>query len=130
MLDCSSIHFGNKYEGWARFLNYMVIHNPELEQFLNEYVLKNRGTNDYLNLRLMRVYKIGYLLKYYAESLEKTTGNLNTLTLKRINFWHEVLKAVLSDTQLSKEILQDYIENRDDLRSEEEKKRQREFSVA
>jgi len=129
MLDLSAVHFGNKYEGWARFLNYMTIHNPELEKFLSEYILKNRGEKDYLNLRLMRVYKIGFLLKYYAESLEKTSGDLHALTAKRIGFWHEVLKSILDDKPLSKDILENYIKSRNTLRSEEEKKRQKEFAM-
>lgn len=130
MLDCSAVHFGNKYEGWARFLNYMAIHNPALERSLSEYILKNRNKDEYLNLQLMRIYKIGYLLKYYVESLQKTSGDLNKLTQKRIGFWHEVLKAVLKNDFVDKSIVDHYLENRDYLRSAEEKKRQKEFAIA
>jgi len=34
LLDHSSIRFGNKYEGWARFLNFMTLHNRPLEEAL------------------------------------------------------------------------------------------------
>lgn len=134
MLDCSpeyrTVHFGNKYEGWARFLNYMTIHNPELEKTLSDYVRKNRGEEEYLNLRLMRVYKLGFLLDFYAKSISKTEGDLKELTIERINFWHEVLKFILNDQEIPTDFIENYKNKRDNLRSEEEKKRQREFAVA
>jgi hypothetical protein len=130
MLDCSAIHFGNKYEGWARFLNYMTIHNPDLEHILSEYVLKNRGKEEYENLQLMRIYKIGFLLKYYAESIKKTSGDLHNLTKKRIEFWHQMMSAVMENKFADKEIIEQYKKERDNLRSEEEKRRQKEFAVA
>jgi hypothetical protein len=134
LLDCSpevrTVHFGNKYEGWARFLNYMVIHNPPLDKLLGDYIRKNRGESDYLSLCLMRVYKIIFLLRYYAESLEKTEGDLRELTLKRLNFWHEVLKHILDNSPIPDELVSRYKGERDNLRSEEEKKRQKEFALA
>lgn len=130
MLDCSSVYFGNKYEAWARFLNYMLIHNPTLEQLLSEYLRKNRGEEESLSLRLMRVFKLGKLLEYYTRSLAKTTGDLHALTLVRIKFWQEALVALLADTPLSEKVRNEYITSRDQLRSPEEKERQREFSIA
>src|SRR3989344_1585579 len=134
MLDCApeerTVHFGNKYEGWARFCNYMVIHNPELNQLIFQYIRDNRGEEEFLNLRLMRVYKTGFILKFYADSLANTQGDLKELTLERINFWHRILKNILEDKELSVEEINQYRSKRDNLRSEEEKKRQREFAVA
>ncbi|MEN9913077.1 MAG: hypothetical protein RLY66_485 [Candidatus Parcubacteria bacterium] len=130
MLDCSAVHFGNKYEGWARFLNYMLIHNPKLEQVLSTYIRSNRGADEYLDLRLMRTYKIGYLLEYYARSLEKTSGDLRELTKLRLSFWLEMLKAVVNDVQPDAKISEDYRKGRDGLRSPEEKERQQEFAKA
>ncbi len=78
----------------------------------------------------MRVYKVGYLIEYYTRSLEKTEGDLHDLTQKRITFWHRVLESLLEDKPLSQELLVEYKEKRDHLRSEEEKKRQKEFAVA
>jgi hypothetical protein len=130
MLDLSAIHFGNKYEGWARFLNYMVIHNPKLENLLSNYVRDNRGAEEYLNLRLMRIYKLGFLIDFYVKSLGKTEGDLKELTLERIHFWHEILKLVLEDQGIPESFVEEYKKKRDNLRSEEEKKRQREFAVA
>ena len=134
MLDCvpnyATIHFGNKYEGWARFLNYMMIHSPELELLLSKYVRDSRGEDEYLSLRLMRAYKITFLLDFYTKSLAKTSGNLHALTLARLSYWREALIAVIEDRSVSSEITQEYIETRNSLRSEEEKERQREFAVA
>lgn len=130
MLDLSAIHFGNKYEGWARFLNYMVIHNPSLEKLLLQYLNSNRGKEDCESLRLMRIFKIGFLLEYYARSLEKTSGDLRELTLERIGFWHEILKYILTNQDIPGDFVEDYKKRRDLLRSEEEKRRQREFAIA
>lgn len=127
LIDHSSIYFGNKYESWARFVNFMTIHNPKLEKLLSEYVRNNRGEDEYLSLRLMRAYKISFLLKYYTGNLEKTSGNLQKLMRLRIYFWTEVLKALLEDKQVSKEILIPFLEQEDMLRSDEEKKRQQEI---
>ena len=134
MLDCvpnyATIHFGNKYEGWARFLNYMLIHSTELERILTKYVRDNRGEDEYLSLRLMRAYKIAFLLDYYARSLEKTIGDLHKLTLARLEYWREALTAILKNRPVAKEVTEKYIATRNALRSEEEKKRQREFAIA
>ncbi|OHA38267.1 MAG: hypothetical protein A3I98_03040 [Candidatus Taylorbacteria bacterium RIFCSPLOWO2_02_FULL_45_10b] len=130
MLDCSAVHFGNKYEGWARFLNYMFIHNPKLEAMLLAYIRKNRGAEEYLDLRLMRAYKIGYLLNYYAAALEKTDGDLRELTKLRLSFWHDMLMAILNDIQPDPKILPEYLAGRNRLRSPEEKERQQEFAAA
>lgn len=133
MLDCvpnyATVHFGNKYEGWARFLNYTLIHSPELERLLTTYVRENRGEDEHLSLRLMRAYKIVFLLEYYARSLAKTTGDLHALTLARLSYWREALIAILNDHPLAEEITEQYVKTRNQLRSAEEKERQREFSV-
>jgi hypothetical protein len=133
MLDCvpnyATIHFGNKYEGWARFINYMMIHNPKLERLLSDYVRTARGEDEYLSLRLMRAYKVAFLLEFYARSLAKTTGDLHALTLARLAYWREALIAILEDRPLSNEVREHYIATRDALRSAEEKERQREFNV-
>ncbi|MCX6787171.1 MAG: hypothetical protein NTY93_01440, partial [Candidatus Kaiserbacteria bacterium] len=134
MLDCvpnyATIHFGNKYEGWARFLNYMMLHNPELERLLIQYVRTKRGEDEYLSLRLMRTYKLTFLLEYHARSLSKTSGDLHALTLARLAYWREALIAILEDRPLAKEVTEQYVATRNSLRSEEEKERQREFAIA
>lgn len=133
MLDCvpnyATVHFGNKYEGWARFLNYMLTHSPELERLLVTYVRNVRGEDEYLSLRLMRAYKITFLLEYYARSLEKTSGDLYTLTRARLAYWSEALAAILEDRPLSEDVRNEYVATRNSLRSDEEKERQREFNV-
>lgn len=128
-LDLSSVRFGNKYEGWARFLNYMTVHNPELEQGLVRYLKDNRP-DEYIAVRLMRVYKIGFLLAYYTNLFQKTTGNFKELTELRIQVWSTILACVLDDISLPVEVLTAYKERRALLRTEEEKERQREFAHA
>lgn len=130
ILDQTAIEFANKYEGWARFMNYMIVHNPALERLLVQYVKDNRGEDEYLALRMMRVYKAAFLVRFYRESLSKTEGDLHLLTQTRVHFWERVLECLLEDVEIPAALLESYMEKRQTLRSEEEKKRQREFAVA
>lgn len=130
MLDYEAFYFGNKHESWARFLNYMLIHNPHLERMLVEYVRKNKSADEYLSLRLMRVFKIGLLLEYYARALLKTEGSLHELTKKRIAFWTNALQSVIKDEPLSDNVVEKYVAARNALRTPEEVARQKEFSIA
>lgn len=127
LLDYASIHFGNKHESWARFLNFMMLHNPPIEQALIQYVRDNRAPEEYLSLRLMRVYKLGFLLQFYASVLNKTSGSTHTLAQERISFWTKALESILDDTPLPEKVISDYQKVRDSLRSEEEKHRQKEL---
>lgn len=125
LLDHSSIRFGNKYEGWARFLNFMALHNPELEEALVFYVRNNRSDEELISLKLMRIYRLGELIWYYTEKLNKTSGNLRALTEKRVIFWTSVLEAVLNNASVPKEIINRYKRERDELRSPDEIERQK-----
>ncbi len=127
LLDHVSFQFGNKYEPWARFINFMTVHNPALARMLNEYVLQNRGPEEYLDLRLMRAYKAAELLAYYASTLPKTEGDLHELSLVRIIFWTKALRAVLDDHDLPEASVEDYVGTRNHLRSAEELHRQQEI---
>lgn len=127
LLDYASIYFGNKYESWARFINFMTQHNPALERMLVEYVRKNRSEEEYLSLRLMRVYKLGFLLQFWTDSLAKTEGDLHELVRLRVSFWTETMRAVLDDTPVPEELVHSYLVQQAKLRSEEEKMRQREI---
>lgn len=131
ILDYAAMQFGNKYETWARFLNYMTIHNPELEIKLLEYIRSHREKEDYESIRLMRLYKTIFILNYYInEILPRAQGNVREITRVRIAFWTNVLRTILDDKPLLKEIRDEYIKARNALRSEVEKARQREFSKA
>lgn len=125
LLDHSSMHFGNKYEGWARFINFMVLYNPPLARALIQYVRDNRTAEESLSLQLMRAYRLGELIRYYCGWLSRTESSLHELALARINFWHEVLQAVLNNTEVPGETVESYKKVRDALRSEEEKERQK-----
>jgi hypothetical protein len=128
LLDHTSIHFGNKYEGWARFMNYMIIYNPTLELYLKKYIENNRNKDEYLALRLMRVYKLLFLMNYYCNSIDKAKGNLNILTRKRIVFWQTVLNSILKNQDFDQSVTKEYKKNRDSLRSNEEIIRQKKLN--
>ncbi|HEV7449306.1 MAG TPA: hypothetical protein VGP13_02075 [Candidatus Paceibacterota bacterium] len=128
LLDYSAVYFGNKYESWARFLNYMLQFSPALEKSLTAYVRDNRGPQEYLCLRLMRVYKIGFLLQFYAGNLPKTSGNLHALVRMRIAFWTKALMAMTNDAVIPQEDVDRFIREQEVLRSHEERARQREVS--
>ena len=127
LLDYSSLRFGNKYEGWARFLNFMTLYNPDLEKALVTYVRENRTHEESESLKLMRLYRLGEIIWYYTRALEKSTDELLVLNKARAEFWTEVLKAQLKDIPLDEKILTAYKIARDALRSDDEKKRQKDL---
>ena len=124
LLDHSSLRFGNKYEGWARFLNFMALYNPPLEEALTDYVRLNRAPEELRALQLMRIYRLGEILWYYTRTLECCEGTLAELNQARIQFWSRVLAAVLEGKRLPQEEIDAYTTRRDSLRSDEEKMRQ------
>lgn len=124
LLDHSSLRFGNKYEGWARFLNFMALYNPPLESAFVQYVSDNRTPEESLSLRLMRLYRLAEIIAYYAETLEKSDGNLLKLNQVRIKFWSGVLRSIMNKMPIPREIIDEYKKTRDSLRSEDEKTRQ------
>jgi hypothetical protein len=124
LLDCASLHFGNKYESWARFLNFMLLYNRPLEEALVTYVKENRTPEESESLRLLRIYKLGKLLEYHAGTLPRTEGDLNALGVRRVAFWRQVLESILTEKSLSDELITAYKADRDTLRSGDEKKRQ------
>lgn len=125
LLDHSSLTFGNKYEGWARFLNFMTLYNPALEKALVTYVAENRTSEESTALHLMRLYRLGEIIWYYVRTLEKSAGALHTLNATRVAFWSDVLEHTLKKSELPASLLSSYIQTRDALRSDEEKQRQK-----
>jgi len=111
----------------AGTINFMTLYNPELEKALLFYVRENRTPEEYLSLQLMRVYRLGEIIWYYTRSLSHISGDLLALNTARVHFWKEVLRSVLTNKDLSKEVLEEYKKTRDSLRTEEEKKRQKEL---
>lgn len=124
LLDSASLHFGNKYESWARFSNFMLLYNRPLERALSQYVQDNRAPEESESFRLMRIYKLGTLLEYHTNAFSKTSGELNTLSKSRVTFWLSVMQSLLDSTEISDDAIATYTETRDRLRSAEEKKRQ------
>ncbi|HEX8947033.1 MAG TPA: hypothetical protein VF829_02360 [Candidatus Paceibacterota bacterium] len=125
LLDLTSIRFGNKYESWARFINFMTLYNSPLAQALVEYVQLNRTEEEVNALRLMRAYRLVELIRYYATWLGKTQGDTLELAKARIAFWTEVLEAVLNGREVSEDVIDVYKNKRDALRTADEKQRQR-----
>lgn len=124
LLDHSSLTFGNKYEGWARFINFMALHNPSLQKALEQYVRDNRTREEQDALRIMRIYRLGEIIWYYVRSLEQSDDSLLELNTSRIYFWRDVLACVLNREEVPEKIILAYTQKRDLLRSEEEKERQ------
>lgn len=124
LLDHSSLTFGNKYEGWARLLNFMTLYNPPLTDLLTQYVKDNRTPEESVALSLMRIYRLGEIIWYYARTLGESEGDLRTLNRARVTFWSTVLGHMLSNTPVPQSVVDNYKKTRDSLRSEDEKKRQ------
>lgn len=124
LLDHSSLTFGNKYEGWARFLNFMTLYNPPLESLLTQYVKDNRTPEESVSLRMMRIYRLGEIIWYYVQTLEKSDGDLRTLNEARVTFWRTILEYLLDDSPVPESVIATYKKTRDSLRSVDEKKRQ------
>lgn len=123
-IDHEALRFGNKYESWARYVNWMLVQNPPMEEKLVQHVQKI-GPEDYLNLRMMRLLKCAQLITYYAETLAKTSGDTYTLNLRRFNLWLEVLVALTNDRKLHSSFIEEYKQARDVLRTDDEKQRQK-----
>lgn len=124
LLDHASIRFGNKYEGWARFIHFMMLYNPPLADALIQYVRDNRTPEESVALKLMRVYRLIEIVTHYTRIVPHSEGNLKELNEVRVGFWREVLRGVLHDRPLDEGVRTAYIAKRDALRSEDEKKRQ------
>lgn len=124
LLDLTSVRFGNKYESWARFINFMTLYNPELAETLVEYIRLNRTAEEVQVLRIMRAYRLIELIRYYATWLGKTEGATRTLAEARIAFWTEVLEAVLDGREVPAATIEAYKAKRDALRTADEKRRQ------
>ncbi len=124
LLDASSLRFGNKHEGWARFLNFMTLYNPGLEQALETYVQQNRAPEEVASLHLMRLYRLLELVRYYGKVSSLSTGPLKTLNEARITFWATILQLQLEQKPVPTTLIVEYQTLRDSLRSADEHKRQ------
>jgi hypothetical protein len=124
LLDHSSLRFGNRYEGWARFINFMALYNPALESALVSYVEDNRGADQALALKIMRLYRLAELVWYYSRTLDSAEGNLRQLNQARVSFWASVFDAVLAGHAVAPATVEAYCAQRDSLRDQAERERQ------
>ncbi len=129
LLDHSAIIIGNKHDGWARFLNFCVLHSPIIEKWFVQYFKNNRSQEEIESLKLMRIYRLFELVDHHATIYKNTSEvenkELKELSKKRVFFWLELLKAVYENRELDSQIIEDYKNNRDSLRSQSEKERQK-----
>lgn len=129
LLDHSAIIIGNKHDGWARFLNFCVLHSPVVEKWFLEYFKVNRSFEENESLKLMRIYRLFELVAHHATIYQNTNEmenkELKELSKKRVFFWLELLKAIYEDRELDRQIIEAYKNNRDSLRSQSEKERQK-----
>lgn len=127
LIDHASLRFGNKHESWARFMNYMLLYNRELEQALQTHLQLNAAEEELSSLRLMRMYKAAELIRYHSQAADRADGNIKTLSQKRVHFWTKILQSLFLKTAIKEEVILAYTAERDALRSEEEKRRQQEL---
>jgi hypothetical protein len=127
LLDHSAIRIGNKHEGWGRFLNFMVLHNPLLYNWFVKYFDDNRSVEELESLRLMRIYRLFELINHHANIFKngEMGSELKKLSETRVYFWLELLKAVVENRELESNIIEEYKNCRDQLRTNEEKERQK-----
>ncbi len=124
LLDWTSLHFGNKHESWARFINFMELYNPPLAQALVEYIRNNRALEELESLKLMRVYKLVFLLLFYEKAKRGAEGPTRALAQARIALWSHILASVLGGHPVDARIIADYKSVRASLRSPDEQQRQ------
>jgi hypothetical protein len=125
LLDHSSLCFGNKYEGWARFVNFMELYNPKLARLLETYVRDNKTPEEGLSLYLMRMYRLTEIIWYYTDKLARSSDELLELNKARVQLYTDMLSALLKNEVISENIIEAYKKTRDGLRSEDEKRRQK-----
>lgn len=129
LLDHSAIVIGNKHDGWARFLNWAVLHAPMVEKWFEEYFKINRSLEEQESLRLMRLVRLFELAahhsKIYFDATKCENLELKELSKKRVYFWLEVMRAVFENREVDRQIIEDYKNIRDSLRTQSEKERQK-----
>ena len=102
----------------------MTLYNPPLQKALEKYVQDNRTQEETISLRMMRIYRLGEIIWYYTQTLQKSSDDLLKLNTERVHFWSKVLSYVLPDQEVPDHVIAAYTTIRDALRSHDEKKRQ------
>jgi hypothetical protein len=125
LLDHSSLRIGNKHEGWARLLNFLILHGAELAKKINRYFEINRSKEEIESLYLMRVFRFVELIKHHNKIYLESNGDLKILSHERVLFWANMLEAHLENREFDQEQVENYKNKRDNLRSNDEKERQK-----
>jgi hypothetical protein len=125
LIDQSSLLFGNKHESWARLMNFMILNNRDLEQAILKYTKNNLSDEEQSSLYLMRIYKLIELINYHHRATIESVDNIKKLSERRITFWSLVLEKTIHNQDVDQADVEAYKKDRDDLRSPEEKARQK-----
>ncbi len=125
LLDHSSLRIGNKHEGWARFLNFCILYNQELEEKFLQYFEINRSREEKESLYLMRIFRFVELIAHHTKIYFESEGNLKVLSKERVLFWVNILNLHLKQEKFDQNLIEEYKNKRDNLRSLEEKERQK-----
>jgi hypothetical protein len=128
ILDHSSLVIGNKYESWARFLNFMILFSRDLDKILSTHILTERGEEEFTMLQVMRVYKMMQLIHFYAKSVSKTEGDLLVITLNRLEMWSNNMLDIINGDEISKNRINEHLDILDKNRSTEEKLRHKDIT--
>lgn len=125
LLDHSSLRIGNKHEGWARLLNFCILYNRQLEEKILEYFKLNRSVEELESLYLIRLFRFIELIAHHNKIFNEGEGDLQALSRERVLFWSALLEQFLNQKPFDESLISDYKNKRDNLRSKEEKERQK-----
>lgn len=128
-LDLGAFQFGNRYESWARYLNWMMVWDYQLEGALIKYFDENRGQEDYMCLSAMRALKMGFLIGVYSKHLSELQDDARLYALQsgRLNFWTLALVALIHGNHVPERTALEFAKFQESLRSERERRRQMEM---
>lgn len=128
-LDLGAFRFGNRYESWARYLNWLMVWDYRLEAALFGHFSENRGPEHYACLSAMRAFKIGFLIQVYSKHLPEVQhdARLHALQSGRVNFWTSALIALIRGDHVPERTAEEFAQFQESLRSERERRRQKEL---
>lgn len=125
LLDHADLVFGNKYEGWARLCNFLLLYDRSLERSLLAFIQTQRGNEEYDVLHVMRTIRYLELIEYYVNRQKTPNSSSAQLDAARVLFWRDALTHHLERIDLPEERIDAYRHLRDTLRTDEEQKRQK-----
>jgi len=128
-LDLGAFRFGNRYESWARYLNWLMVWDCRLEAVLVDHINEGRGREHHASLSAMRAFNIGFLIQMYSKLLPEVQENarLHALQSGRLNLWTSALIALIHGDHMPEQTALEFAQFQESLRSEHERRRQMEM---